>query len=307
MPMPLTLTVDDPDGVLNAGQYGAGALMRLQWSATQAGVYADVSGTGSTPTINIVSGQSSYPGYDPAGTTSLWYRTRFENVGATRLSDWFPSFQPGGGTTYASLAMFRSFIRNQQAASTDEDGALELLALEAAARAIDRECGRRFGVMSTATARVYTAGLYTGPVGWPFYGRRYAVDVDDFSDPSPTVAFDSNGNGSYTIATTAFRAMPANAPAYDGRPYTALLFDLGVLPPFNANGIQVTAKWGWIETPSAVVYANLLQASRFLKRRDSPYGVAGSPDMGNEIRLLAKLDPDVALSLRSYRAEWGNQ
>ena len=307
MPMSLTLTVDDPDAVLNAGEYGSGALLRLQWSATQAGTYVDVSGTGSTPSVPVVSGQRSYPAYDPAGTTTTWYRTRFENAGGTRLSAWSPAFRVGGPSgAYASAALFRAFIRDQAPAATAADGDLELVALEAAARAIDRECGRDFTLATgTATARVFTAGISTESGAWRAY--RFAVDVDDFFDATGlTVAFDATGNGSYTNPCTAFRAMPINAPAH-GRPYDALLFDIGVLPALNPYGVQVTANWGWDAYPSAVINANLIQAARFMKRRDSPFGIAGSPEMGNELRLLAKLDPDVALLLRAYKLDWGNQ
>jgi hypothetical protein len=308
MPLPLTLTCDDPDTILNAGEYAAGALMRLQWSATstQPGTFADISGTGSTPTVNIVSGQFSYPAYDPNGTASLWYRTRFENSGGTRLSGWTASFQVGDTNgAYASPAQFRRFIRNQTGASTDTDGDIELLALQAAARAIDRECGRVFRIAGAATARTYTAGLSTATVGWPFFYRRYAVDVDDFFDAtSITVKFDDTGNGGYGTTSTAFRPGPTNAPQF-GMPYRSLLFDIGTYPPQHTEGIQITLPWGWNVVPSSVVNANLIQAARFVKRRDSPFGIAGSPDMGNELRLLAKLDPDVALLLRAYKLDWG--
>ena len=88
----------------------------------------------------------------------------------------------------------------------------------------------------------------------------------------------------------------------------ALLLDVGVTPTiygYNAEGVEVTAKWGWTATPPAVVNANLILASRFLKRRDSPFGMAGSPEMGNELRLLSKLDPDVAVMLAHYKLFWG--
>jgi hypothetical protein len=89
VPNILTLTVEQTDEILNTGAYGAGAVMRVQAATTEDGVYADVSGTGSTPTVAIVAGTRSYAGYDPAGTSSTWYRTRLENVGGTRLSvDW---------------------------------------------------------------------------------------------------------------------------------------------------------------------------------------------------------------------------
>jgi hypothetical protein len=90
--------VENPDELLNAGAYAAGALVRVQWSATEAGAFADVSGTGSTPTIPIVTAVRSYTGYDPSGTVSTFYRTRYENAGGTRVSDWVPAFQVGDET-----------------------------------------------------------------------------------------------------------------------------------------------------------------------------------------------------------------
>jgi hypothetical protein len=105
VPNILTLTVEQPDEILNTGAYGAGALMRVQTSATEDGVYADVSGTGSTPTVTVVTLTRSYTAYDPAGVSDSWYRTRFENVGATRLSDWSDPFQvaPEGSGLICSL------------------------------------------------------------------------------------------------------------------------------------------------------------------------------------------------------------
>ena len=49
--------------------------------------------------------------------------------------------------------------------------------------------------------------------------------------------------------------------------------------------------------PSSVKLATELQASRWAKRRDAPFGVAGSPELGSELRILAKLDPDVQILL----------
>lgn len=74
--------------LLNAGMYGAAAVIRTQSSTTETGTFVDISGTGSTPTITILAGTETYDAYDPNGTSSTWYRSRFENVGGTRLSDW---------------------------------------------------------------------------------------------------------------------------------------------------------------------------------------------------------------------------
>jgi hypothetical protein len=48
----------------------------------------------------------------------------------------------------------------------------------------------------------------------------------------------------------------------------------------------------------------LLQASRLDFRRVAPAGVAGSPETGSEVRLLARVDPDVAVSLKDYIRWW---
>lgn len=96
MPNQLKLTAENPDELLNAGAYGAGAIIRLQVGAVEAGPFADVSGTGSTPTTAIVSGQRVYTAYDPNGIPSSWYRTRFEDAGATRTGDWSAAFQVTG-------------------------------------------------------------------------------------------------------------------------------------------------------------------------------------------------------------------
>jgi hypothetical protein len=57
--------------------------------------------------------------------------------------------------------------------------------------------------------------------------------------------------------------------------------------------------------PDAVKAACLIQASRFFTRRYAPFGVAGSPDSGSEIRLLAKVDADVAVILGPFITWWG--
>ena len=109
MPVILTIPVENVDQLRNPGMYDTGALIHIQSSATEAGTFADLSGTGSTPTIALVAGTVSYTGYDPAGTAATWYRTQYENAGATRLSGWSEPFLVGGSVpsavgTYATLA-----------------------------------------------------------------------------------------------------------------------------------------------------------------------------------------------------------
>jgi hypothetical protein len=144
MPNILAITVEQPDQILNAGAYAAGALIRLQWAATEAGTFADVSGTGSTPTIPVVTLVRSYTGYDPAGIVSTWYRTRFENSGATRLSDWSAAFQvaPEGSGLLCGLWDIKQRLGIPAADTTHDETILECIGQSTAA--IQSYTGRRF-------------------------------------------------------------------------------------------------------------------------------------------------------------------
>jgi hypothetical protein len=216
---------------------------------------------------------------------------------------------------YATMATFRTFVRNSATSdATDPDSAIELLALESAARAIERATNRVFtATIAQATARTFTATSLPGrdpiaymssmfPASWY---RHYILEIHDLADTTGmTVSFDSTGNGDYDIPCTAYRVGPTNNPSR-GLPYTRILFDTGTYPPMTEEGIQVTAKWGWSAVPTTIQNANLIQAARFLKRRDAAFGIAGSPEMGNELRLLSKLDPDVAVMVGAYKRNWG--
>lgn len=56
--------------------------------------------------------------------------------------------------------------------------------------------------------------------------------------------------------------------------------------------------------PDTVKLATMIQASRLYHRRNSPFGIAGSVEMGSELRLFNKVDPDVAVLLSTERNHW---
>lgn len=292
------ITVADPDAVLVA--YGVGALVRVQSSPTETGAYADVTGAGSNAgaTLAVAHGITAYTLYDPDGSATTWYRSRYEDALGVAPGAWSDPFPPGDPLQpYASLATFRTFVRNQSIDLGDDDADIELAALQAAARAIEAETGRTFTVTGAASARYFTAG-------WSSSSGRWTVEIDDVADTTGlTVMFDDSGNGDYNTASTAYRVGPANAASLS-LPYTRLMFDTGVMPALCPDGVEVTARWGWTATPASIVAANLIQAARFLKRRDAAFGVAGSPELGSEIRLLSKLDPDVAVMVAPYAKPW---
>lgn len=170
------------------------------------------------------------------------------------------------------------------------DDAQLALAITAASRAIDHETNRQFGVVAAAELRTYRAR--------PDYETGYwLVDVDDFQSTTGLVV-----NVVDAGAVTTFVKEPVNA-SQKGRPWTRISFtaDSQYLPSTHPHDVEVTALWGWSGTPTTVKQATLLQASRFFTRRNAPFGVAGSPELGSELRLLAKVDPDVAVMLRNYR------
>jgi hypothetical protein len=120
-------------------------------------------------------------------------------------------------------------------------------------------------------------------------GLAIAADLDDDDEHEHTVA------DGYVLR-------PRNAGA-TARPWTELLIRPSAAAGLSSadGAVEVTAAWGWSAVPAAVAEACLLQASRLVQRRDAPFGVAGSPETGSEVRLLARVDPDVAVTLGPYR------
>jgi hypothetical protein len=103
------------------------------------------------------------------------------------------------------------------------------------------------------------------------------------------------------IAVT--RLWPFNAAA-KGQPYTAALFAPGTLIPEGEGAIQLTAKFEWPSIPSTITSAALLQASRYFKRKDAPFGIAGDLAAGSGMRLSAKIDADVAIMCSNATRWW---
>lgn len=196
---------------------------------------------------------------------------------------------------YATLEELKGFV----GITDDVDDVTLQLALDSASLQIDHFCDRTFLADAEPTVRVY------------FPTDPWYLDVDPISTATGLVVkTDDNNDGTFETTwtiNTDFRLEPANASAA-GEPWTRLAA-LGSrwFPRLRYRpGVQVTAAFGWPggAAPAPVQQATLIQASRLWKRKDAPFGVAGSPDLGSEMRLLAKLDPDVESLLRPYRHNW---
>lgn len=161
-------------------------------------------------------------------------------------------------------------------------------AVTAASRAVDRATHRQFGKLDAPAPLVYTARATRA--GW-------VIEIDDLTNSTGLTITNSDGA---TVAT--WKLQPANA-VVKGKAWTQILVDpeSANQPDSTVDGTTVTVDaWGWTDVPVTVQAATLLQANRFFKRPDAPFGVAGSPESGSELRLLSKVDPDVAVMLRDY-------
>ena len=197
---------------------------------------------------------------------------------------------------YCTTSELKSFVRIGDAV----DDAQVALAVSAASRAVDQATSRQFGLVDTAEARYYAAAYDRNL-------RRWVVEIDDLmTTTSMTVKCDLGDDGVYDDTITDFVLRPRNASA-TARPWTELVVNATsvVQPNSDFDGVRVTARYGWTAVPQAIKEATLLQASRILARRNAPFGVAGAPEIGSEVRLLARVDPDVAVTVRPYVRMWG--
>lgn len=185
---------------------------------------------------------------------------------------------------YIAAADLRDYLR---VTDTVDDVVLASWATTSS-RAVDRATNRQFGQLAAPAARVYRRA----PVYDPTTGL-FVLEIDDLMDATG-LTINGTAYASYAGAVL----LPDNAPA-DGLPWTRL--GLTAWPTLSTPGAPIlntlVARWGWSAVPAQVPIACKLQGARWNFRRDAPAGVAGSPDQGSEIRLLAKLDPDVATTL----------
>jgi hypothetical protein len=184
---------------------------------------------------------------------------------------------------YATAAELKAYLR---IADTVDDALVAIWA-ETASRAVDSYCGRQFGQVDAPAVRTYRSS-------WDRHLGAWLFEIDDLADLTDAVVLDANA----LDITADVEFGPSNALS-KGRVYTHMVGTA-------AGAVTVEALWGWSAVPVPVKNATLIQAARLAARRDSPFGVAGSPENGSEMRLLASLDPDLRTSLggRYRRTAW---
>jgi hypothetical protein len=184
---------------------------------------------------------------------------------------------------YASLAELKARLG---ITDSQDDGVLEAVA-EAASRAIDNWTGRVF--YATTATRYFTAEA--GDL----------LFTDDLLTVTTLKTISANSAGTRTYGDT-WAATDYDLEPFNATPKTRIRINPGgrYAFPAEAKGVEIAGSWGYAATaPDAVNEACLLQAARLFKRKDAPFGVAGTPETGT--MQLPRLDPDVRMLLEPYR------
>lgn len=188
--------------------------------------------------------------------------------------------------SYVTAEEIREEIQSNTVPSMNLDG-LYRRAGEAASKAVDSYTGRTFTVPEAATTRTYRA-------------MRDGLEVDDLDDIAKVddlaLAVDSSFSGSYSTLDAADWVADVDN-------LTGMVRSLRAVSRFPYHSVrrtvQVTAWFGWPDTPPDVKRAAMLWAIRLVNRRSSPTGVVGFGEFGG-VR-LSTIDPDVKALLAPYR------
>ena len=201
------------------------------------------------------------------------------------------SVQPNN--VYTTLADVRNSLQIEDSLDDNEIQ----MAILAASRMIDDYCQRSFYQEGTLAAPVTK---YFTPVN-PWY-----LEIDDLVQPTE-IASRANQSGPFTQIwnlDTDVMYEPVNNPE-TGKPVTRLLaIQTYVFPYFFPQTVKITGVWGWSSIPYEVELACKIQAARLFIRKQSPFGIAGSVELGT-VRLNSRLDPDVEMLLKTYRRNFG--
>lgn len=200
------------------------------------------------------------------------------------------------------MAIVNGYCTDDQLRAQLGDGGSKLsatlidAAVEAASRAIDRHCGRRFWKDTGLATRTYS------PLS-PTY-----CFVDDIATKTGLVV--SVGSDGVTFPTTLaidtdYILEPRNAEKFATSDFDAFaywqirLIGSQFVVDSTRSTLSVTATHGWSAVPPEVTQACILKATALFKRKDAPFGVAGFSEFG-AVR-IQQTDLDVIDMLSKYQ------
>jgi hypothetical protein len=242
-----------------------------------------------------VAGTRIYTGYDPAGTSTSWYRTRFENAAATRTSDWSSPFQvaPEGSGLLASLYDLRQRLEIPYTDTSQDENLIEWL--------------------RQVTAFIHT---YTGRQLMPDAATTYTVDGYDAVRGGRCLLFprgirsltmlevaDTTGGTFTEITSGNYFLRPSEANRTPGWPFTQVwLSDTAgrFFRPGYAN-VRLTGAFGWASIPADISGVALNLAVAAARERGAGGGDIVTIGIGGERSFERALSFKDKMTLDIYR------
>lgn len=186
----IRITVSDPDDLLNAAEFGTGAVIVVERSATGDGIGFDPVGD----PIAIVAGVTAYTFRDTDGPSGAWYRTFYESADEASQSDYSAEFQapstlpstipvPSNAATVTTLTQVRALVRN----SLSDDDLQEVIVREeeVLAGAVGQLAGERIETFRVTTLNAGASIRLRRPTS--------AVVVTEANVTTTDVLLDANG------------------------------------------------------------------------------------------------------------------
>lgn len=292
----LTIPVENPDQLLNASMFGAGALGRVERSATGGG-----SGFTEIATFAIVAGTRTYTVYDLAGAAASFYRVRYSKSDGSSPSAYGDEFQAGAEEQagyLCSLYDVKQRLGHPASATNDDEILLELI--RSVSTAIEGYTGRWLAprpLSGTTTYRIHTCN-----------SRRLAIPKGVRSITTLGVATEDQpaSGGTYTTATsTAYVIDPPEMERDYGWPGTSIVFRnnaTGAVVNFYEAlyGAEITGAFGFASVPADIsdIAANAVIRKFIGKERAEPQAFVG-PAGG--VTLLRDISPADMGRLEWYR------
>lgn len=193
---------------------------------------------------------------------------------------------------YCTTTQLRTHLGDTNSLTT------ELLerAINAASRAVDRYCGRRFWLDTSTSTRTYE--ITNG-------GKVFVDDIGTRTGVVVKIGTDGVTFPTTLTVNTDFILEPRNADQYASASFDAYAFwEVRAVngrifyPSSDGPAMSVTARYGWSAVPPEVEQAAILKAASLFKRKDAPFGVAGFGEFG-AVR-ITRSDPDVMDLLEGY-------
>jgi len=293
-------TIENATQLLDTSYLGAGALGRVERSATEAGVYSEIT------TFALVPDKRFYVIFDLAGAVSSWYRIRFSKSDGTSPSTYGDVFQGGdetAGLLCSRFDMEQRLFGTSTPSDNDRETLLDII------RGVSSEmedfthswlAPRPTDPASTTTYR-FDVERATRRL-WLVRSNRH-VGIRSLTAINLATTSQPETGGTYTAGTLAdFLIRPQPMAPEPGWRLELTDIPTGGFGYFYAgyNTVEATGSFG----PAAVPYwaqeiAIAAVTRRFLGKETAATAIGLGPDGG--VRLLADLPRDMATRLASHR------